>query len=233
MAIVTGEAQEGDAGAAWRVLLRMYERETTASKHQLRGELHRLKLNADESIDMYKARVLHLVGRLRAMKEHVSEGEQIYCVLEGLPRTYDMLRQAMEVQEGLTLDLVCSHLRDAQERLKARAKEEQPTREMTRRLNALTTGQTCALCKEKGHWIGSCARRKGTKPGECFICGGTGHGWHACPQRSEQVSALVECDDDEDGRSCGPSTWLEQADELVKRVREAKYGTALVPATRR
>ena len=190
VAIVTSEAQEGDAGAAWRALLRMYERETTASRHQLRGELHRLRLGAGESIDAYRARVLHLAGRLRAMKEGVSEGELAYCMLEGLPRSYDVLRQAMEVQEGLTLDQMCSHLRDAQEKVKARAKEEQPARELAHRLNALSVEPTCALCKEKGHWIGGCSRRKGTRPGECFVCGSTAHGWRACAQRTEQLHAL-------------------------------------------
>jgi hypothetical protein len=231
VAIVTSEAQEGDAGAAWRTLLRMYERETTASRHQLRGELHRIKLGAAESIDAYKARVLHLAGRLRAMKEHVSEGEQMYCMLEGLPRGYDTLRQAMEVQEGLTLDQACSHLRDAQERIKTRAKEEQPARELARRLNAMSVEPTCALCSEKGHWIGSCSRRKGTKPGECFVCGSTAHGWRACTQRPEQLSMLgMPADDDEQLRS---DSWLEQADALVKRVREEKYASALVPSARR
>jgi hypothetical protein len=231
VAIVTSEAQEGDAGAAWRVLLRMYERETTASRHQLRSELHRLKLGATESIDAYKARVLHLVGRLRSMKESVSEGEQIYCMLEGLPRGYDMLRQAMEVQEGLTFDQMCSHLRDAQEKVKARAKEEQPARDLARRLNALSVEQTCALCKEKGHWIGGCSRRKGMKPGECFVCGSTAHGWRACPQRTEQLHALgMAADDYDDGdEELHRGSWREQADAMVERFRKDKLATALVP----
>ena len=243
VAIVTSEVQEGDAGAAWRVLLRMYERETTASKHQLRGELHRLRLGATESIDAYKARVLHLVGRLRSMKENVSEGEQIYCMLEGLPRNFDMLRQAMEVQDALTFDQMCSHLRDAQEKIKMRTKEEQRVREIVPRLNALSMESTCALCKEKGHWIGSCSRRKGTKPGECFVCGSTAHGWRKCTQRSEQLHALgaeeADGDDDHDQSSDRQLSWLEQADALVKRVREEKYGrgnsssSALVPSSQR
>ena len=82
----------------------MYERETTASKHQLRRELHRVQLGASESIESYKARVMHIVGRLRAMKEFVSDGETCYCLLEGLPKEYDIVRQSLEVQEGLTFE---------------------------------------------------------------------------------------------------------------------------------
>jgi hypothetical protein len=232
VAIVTSETEEGDVRAAWRVLLRMYERETTASKHQLRGELHRIKLNAGECIDAYKARVLHLVSRLRCMKESVSEGEQIYCMLEGLPKGYEMLRQAMEVQEGLTFEQICSHLRDAQEKLRVRAKEEQPARDLVRRLNAVTMESTCALCKTKGHWIGQCARRKGTKPGECFVCGSAAHGWRACPQQGEQLNA-IGADSGSEESEVRESSWLEQADALVKRIREEKYQTALIPSARR
>lgn len=239
VAIVTSETEEGDVKAAWKVLLRMYERETTASKHQLRGELHRIKLNAGESIDAYKSRVLHLVSRLRAMKESVSEGEQSYCLLEGLPRSYDTLRQAMEVQEGLTFEQICSHLRDAQERLKGPSrtnfKEEHQAQDFVRRLNAVTMESTCTLCKAKGHWIGQCAKRKGTKPGECFVCGSTAHGWRSCPQQAEQLNAVgsgagYDSEEQEDRPS---SSWLEQADALVKRIREEKYATALVPSGRR
>jgi hypothetical protein len=178
--IVTSEVQEGDAASAWRVLLQMYERETTASKHQLRSELHRVKLGTGETIDAYKARVLHIVGRLKAMKEPVSEGEQIYCMMEGLPKAYDTLRQAMEIQDGLTFSQMCSFLRDAQDKQRAKNKEEQV---LVQKLNAMKVGSqstSCALCKQDGHWIGNCSKRKGTKPGECFICGRTGHSWRKC-----------------------------------------------------
>ena len=56
VAIVTSVVAEGDAAGAWRVLLRMYERNTTASKHQLRRELHRVKLGPSETMEAYKAR---------------------------------------------------------------------------------------------------------------------------------------------------------------------------------
>ena len=109
VAIVTSEVAEGDAAGAWRVLLRMYERDTTASKHQLRRELHRIKLGPVESIEAYRARVTHIVGRLRAMKEYVSEGEASYCLLEGLPKEYDVVRQSLEVQEALTTEqIICA-----------------------------------------------------------------------------------------------------------------------------
>jgi hypothetical protein len=184
VAIVTSEAQEGDCAAAWRVLLRMYERDSTATKHHLRRELHRVRLGAGESIEAYKARVLYLASRLRSMKEHVSEGEASYCLLEGLPKAYDTLRQTLEVQDGLTFEQMCSYLRDTQDKMKARVREEQlAAMELQQlELNAVGSMPTgpCGLCKSQGHWIGQCPQRKGRQKGECFVCGGTGHGWRQC-----------------------------------------------------
>jgi hypothetical protein len=93
---------------------------------------------------------------------------------------------------------------------------------------------TCALCKEKGHWIGQCAKRKGTKMGECFVCGSTAHGWRVCPQRALQLNAVwADPDEEDDGHRGDQSSWLEQADALVKRIREEKYATSLVPSARK
>lgn len=204
VAIVTSEVAEGDAAGVWRMLLRMYERETVASKHQLRRELHRVKLGSTESIEAYKARVMHIVGRLRAMKEMVSEGETSYCLLEGLPKEYDVVRQSLEVQEVLTVEQLCSHLREAQERLRLRHRESKlAAMQMEQQLNAMgmndrsrysragggDAGSTsvCGLCRQAGHWIGACPRRKGRASGECFVCGSVGHGWRDC-QGSESAT---------------------------------------------
>lgn len=206
VAIVTSEVAEGDAAGAWRVLLRMYERNTTASKHQLRRELHRVKLGPSETVEAYKARVMHVVGRLRAMREHVSDGETIYCLLEGLPKEYEIVRQSLEVQEALNMEQICAHLKDAQEKLTLRYKEESlAAATLSQHLNAVGTEHraaragggdrqaVCGLCRRHGHWIGQCPRRKGKSPGECYACGGRGHSWR-------------DCDESESGSTTGGST---------------------------
>lgn len=190
VAIVTSEVAEGDAAGVWKVLLRMYERESVASKHHLRRELHRIQLGATESVEAYKARVTHIVGRLRAMKETVSEGEACYCLLEGLPKEYDIVRQSLEVQDSLTLEQVCAHLRDAQERLKLRDREKKLVAAKASQLNAVEADNraarargsepVCGLCKKQGHWIGRCHLRKGKAHGECYVCGEEGHSWRDC-----------------------------------------------------
>lgn len=240
VAIVTSEVTEGDAAGAWRVLLRMYERQSAASKHHLRRELHRIQLGATESVEAYKARVTHIVGRLKAMKEVVSEGEACYCLLEGLPKEYDIVRQTLEVQDSLGLEQVCSHLRDVQERLKLRDREKKLAAGKTaQQLNATSTSASdgepvCGLCKKQGHWIGRCYRRKGTAPGECYVCGEEGHSWRDCddlekaggaatPARTKTLNAAgLESDsgratgahDSEDDWRPRPGSLLDQADKL-------------------
>lgn len=192
VAIVTSEVTEGDAAGVWRVLLRMYERNSAASKHQLRRELHRIQLGATESIEAYKARVTHIVGRLRGMKETVSESEACYCLLEGLPKEYDVVRQSLEVQDSLGLEQVCDHLRDAQERLKLRDREKKLAAGKTAQLNATGTGDRepwCELCKKSGHWIGRCYKRKGTAPGACYVCGKEDHSWRDCGELEKASGA--------------------------------------------
>jgi len=199
VAIVTSEVAEGDAAGVWRVLLRMYERNSAASKHHLRRELHRIQLGATESIEAYKARATHIVGRLRGMKETVSEGEACYCLLEGLPKEYDVVRQSLEVQDSLGLEQVCDHLRDAQERLKLRDREKKLAAGKTAQLNATGTEDRasrgsnreplCELCKKPGHWIGRCYKRKGTAPGECYVCGQEDHSWRDCDELEKASSA--------------------------------------------
>jgi len=115
--MIVTEVVEGDALGIWKILLRKYERNTLASRNQLRRELHSLKLGVSESVDEYKARAMHIVGRLRSSKENVSDGEILYCMLEGLPVGYAMVRQAMEVQDVVDIEEACGHLREVEDKL--------------------------------------------------------------------------------------------------------------------
>lgn len=93
-----------DAAGVWSVLLRHYERKTTASKAHTRSMLHKTKMRGDEEFDVYKARIMQLAAALKNMGEQVSDGELIYVLLEGLPADYSGVRQALEVQNELTVD---------------------------------------------------------------------------------------------------------------------------------
>jgi hypothetical protein len=200
--MIVTEVSEGDALGAWRILLRKYERNTAASRNQLRRELHTLKLGANESVDEYKARALHTVARLRASKEHVSDGEILYCLLEGLPPEYAMVRQALEVQDVVDVEVAFVHLREVEDKLRrervgsAMSRGESSTSGETRLNNMSSDGRTrhpsrarslCMVCGRDGHMAFRCWKRS---PQGCYRCGGE-HEVRDCDQD------LVETSDSE------------------------------------
>jgi hypothetical protein len=118
--IIVSEVAEGDALGAWKIMLRKYERNTVASRNQLRRELHTLKLGISEGMDEYKSRGLFIVSRLKAAQEVVSEGEVLFCLLEGLPTEYEMVRQALEVQDIVNVEDAFVHLREMEDKIRRR-----------------------------------------------------------------------------------------------------------------
>ena len=120
------QVEEGDARGVWKELCDHYERTTMASKAHTRGMLHRSRMDTanGESFDMYRSRVMELVSRLRGMKEMVSEGEIIYVLLEGLPKTYGAAKQALELNDDLRLDDLVKKLRDVEEKINYKKTEQ-------------------------------------------------------------------------------------------------------------
>jgi hypothetical protein len=209
--MIVTEVSEGDALGAWRILLRKYERNTAASRNQLRRELHSLKMNDAESVDVYKARALHLAARLRSMKEGVSDGELLYCLMEGLPSAYAMVRQALEVQDVVDLEEACVHLREVEDKLRrerggaaAGNKAAGSTADDGALVNGVSaerwprrTRPKCLVCGRSGHWAPQCRLR--CHEG-CFRCGGS-HVVRDCEEdyaRSGDSDNDGPRDDDED-----------------------------------
>lgn len=186
--IIVTEVAEGDAQGAWRILLRKYERNTAASRNQLRRELHTLRLGDAEGVDEYKARGLHIAARLRATKEVVSDGEVLYCLLEGLPPAYDMVKQALEVQDVVDLEAACGHLREVEDKIRRRAgtgSAETPTVPLNKMSTEGATGRPsrpCLVCREKGHFTWHCPDRQASG---CYRCGGRGHQVRECQETDD------------------------------------------------
>jgi hypothetical protein len=182
--MIVTEVAEGDALGAWKILLRKYERNTLASRNQLRRELHSLRLGASESIDQYKARAMHIVSRLQSSKESVSNGELLYCLLEGLPEGYAVVKQAMEVQDVTDVDVACGHLREVEDKLRraAGSSSSGPPGGMSNSGLKLDTllrmsaerrrdfhTRKCLVCGNGGHVASECVNRCGQG---CYRCGG-------------------------------------------------------------
>lgn len=150
---------------------------------------------------------MQLAAALKNMGEQVSAGELIYVLLEGLPADYSGVRQALEVQNDLTVDQLSDHLRDHQEkkRYEGEKEREEEVIAMVRRGGAgsgvrgsggrgrgdggsdasSSSGDRdeathqCRLCGKKGHMEWHCEKRRGGGRA-CFRCRREGHQMRDC-----------------------------------------------------
>jgi hypothetical protein len=185
--MIVTEVVEGDAMGIWKILLRKYERNTLASRNQLRRELHSLKLGVSESVDEYKSQTMHIVGRLRSSKEIVSDGEILYCMLEGLPMGYAMVKQAMEVQDVIDIEVACGHLREVEDKIRravdlansgsevaSEASNESKVNKMGVERSRNNFSRKCLVCGRDGHTAYACSKRCCDG---CYRCGGEHRVW--------------------------------------------------------
>jgi len=105
----------GNAHGVWTVLLRRYERKTTASKSHMWSKLHSSKMESKEDFDMYAARITQMIISLEEMGEKVSQSQQIHILLNGLPSSYKSLVQALRINDKLEFVEACTHIRDCEE----------------------------------------------------------------------------------------------------------------------
>ena len=189
------QVAEGDAHGVWTELVEHFERSTMASKAHTRGMLHKTRMQRGEAFDVYRARIMELVSRLRAMQEVVSEGELIYVLLEGLPESYAQVKQSLEVNDSMAMPDIVKHLRDFEERSRYKLEghkleEEQEERAHYARSeckgcrcsSSAPPPSRCILCKQTGHWADTCKYKKGG-PGDCHRCGSGDHLMGDCPER--------------------------------------------------
>ena len=113
--MVQQEMESQNAAAVWSKLTAHFERKTTASRAHTRAQLHHIRMLAGEKFDLYKARVMALAMQLQGMGEIVSESELVFVLQQGLPSSYKGVREALEMQDALTVDGVSDKLRDVME----------------------------------------------------------------------------------------------------------------------
>lgn len=200
--------EEGDAIGVWTVLTKHFERQTTASRAHTRSMLHKTKMDANEDFDIYHSRVMQLCIKLKAMNETISEGELIYVLLEGLPESYNQLKQSLVVQDAITVEKICEHVRDHQERIAHTVKIEEietanyvrggrggeQTRDGRNGIhNARMNNNSCHICSAADHWASSCPRRKGTGR-DCYWCGRADHEARDCrrPKGRQEESMYAD-----------------------------------------
>ena len=229
----------GDAAGVWRTLVAHYERKTLANKAHIRSMLHKSRMNDDEPFDVYKARIMHLAASLKSMSETVEEGELATVLLEGLPRSYRGVRQALQVQEHLSLNSISAHLRDHQERSKYEAVKDEEVEEVEQAFSALGMRRGGAGGKFGGGGAGGAAQRgsgrgqeRRTYPSHgksvsfdnndessyrCRLCRQVGHWESFCDRRRRSGNACFRCGStDHQMRDCRGNAGGRRGDDRVE-----------------
>ena len=113
--------KDGEPALLWSELLRINESNSQASKAHTRSMLHKTKMD----FDVYKSQLLMLSQRLVSLGEGVSDSEMLFVLLEGLPRSWEALKQTLFVQaDTFSFESMCTHIRNHQEKSRLSEKED-------------------------------------------------------------------------------------------------------------
>lgn len=189
--------EPGDAHALWTALESRYARKTTANKMHIKRLLSNNKWKDKESFDLYCNRIISYVLQLREMGEQVSNSDQVFAVLNGLPAAYITVRTTLESNVDLDFDQACVHIRDHEEILNMQLQEETEVATLAKQFkdkigysksgvssnnnygndNSKIRG-TCRTCDKPGHLEYYCEQNKIKR--KCEYCRKVGHTMEYC-----------------------------------------------------
>jgi hypothetical protein len=200
--------EAGDAHGVWTVLVETYEAKSTASLCFTLDQLMNIQFdNKKETFDMFKARFMKLVLALKEMNEIVSPAIQRYVLLRSLPNDYQALVQSLKINDSISFEETCTHIKDyyesekrgnGRDRRSDRYYDENHVYAMTDRNRFGTYGQRdrashdrtsknihreCFLCGKKEHIAKDCLLYNQIK---CSHCNGKGHTSRHCREKKRQ-----------------------------------------------
>lgn len=175
---LVAHVEAGDAFKVWAVLLETYEAKTIATMCHKMDLLMNIRFSTEkESFDVLKARFTKLVLELKEMGECVSSIVQRYVLLRALPKRFEALVQSLKINDTITIDELCAHVKDFYESEKRRLERlALVAKARKRRVERIESAQAL---NEKNK------RSKGSVT--CYNCGGKGHIAAVCPTQKSSV----------------------------------------------
>ena len=154
----------GDVHGVWTVLLETYEAKSTASLCYTLDQLMNIQFDSKkETFDMFKARFTKLVLALKEMNEVVSAAIQRYVLLRSLPNDYQALVQSLKINDGISFEETCTHIKDYYESTKRENGRDRNTKQHEDGAYAVVEGR-------RNPRVGDYKEKR-----ECFSCGREGH----------------------------------------------------------
>ena len=146
----------------------------------MKKQLHNLKLQPKESVNMYLARARSIMTDLKSIGSTIDESEVALGVLAGLPAEFGVAVEVLQYSEDLSLDTMLPKLLQA-ERLAEEKLEQEKTVAI---FGARVHRQTCHYCNQPGHIRSQCQRRLAMQEQpNCLYCNQKGHWQSECRHR--------------------------------------------------
>lgn len=114
----------GDAHALWTLLMNRYERKTIVSQAHVMESFLQTRMDEDEAVDAFVARLKNNVELLASMNEQPSETMQKHILIAGVKELpmFATIVQTLSLQSGvMSFDTIVTHLVDHQERMRRKA----------------------------------------------------------------------------------------------------------------
>ena len=115
LSLFASVAAEQDPRKLWQALVKHYERDTMASKHATRAVMMSQRLAEGEDVSVYVSRITSCAQKLVSMGDNVGDGDLLFCLLNGLPDTYDAFKAMIRLKENVDFATAVQHLKDEYE----------------------------------------------------------------------------------------------------------------------
>jgi transposase InsO family protein len=197
---------DSTAAEAWQAIKQVFGPATTIHLMNLRRELLNAKLQPNEDIATYSARINTLRQRLQDAGKTFDDNDIKEALLSGLTREYDTAVELVTQDANISIDNMIARLTLTEERIKKWAPKKPPFGGPS----AYTAygarpdfpTKSCLYCKRSGHTANECRQKlkdnalrqkpnnqQFTKPAvSCTYCGKAGHHESRCyaKQRAER-----------------------------------------------
>ena len=87
----------GEVELLLRMVRQQFYRDTAGTKNNLKNKMHAAKLEDFESLDAYESALVMIFSRLMKLGYDVSEEDQLYYLLKGLPADYDTPKSSLRL----------------------------------------------------------------------------------------------------------------------------------------
>ena len=179
--LVPEVAEASSARELWQQFERTFQAKTKARSLLLKKQLHNLKLQPKESVNMYLARARSIMTDLKSISSTTDESEVALDVLAGLPAEFGVAVEVLQYAEDLSFEIMLPKLLHAEQLAKEKVEKEVTVSIYGAQAHS---GKYCFYCKKPGHVKAQCRMRQAAQQEpECIYCHKKGHWKSDCQTR--------------------------------------------------